>query len=189
MDRYFGTTVFSKTQDAFQHSFYYLPTGQTACGWSGLDGGIEGLNQYTWMLDYTAQMRHALSKFGIMFKVMSYGDDYKAAVLITPNQSTLNIKSLKEEIVKSVTGKVSKDFGHPLKEFDSYGSQVFLSFCKNSSINGIGLPQTVRKIQKYYASGNTFMPTLDVYVSSAFSNGHPAFATSPSCYPAYIVAL
>ena len=88
---------------------------------------------------------------------------------------------MKEEIIKSVTGKVSTDFGHTLKEFDSYGSQVFLSFCKNSSLNGVGLPQTVRKIQKCYGSENTFMPTVDSYISSAFSNGHSAASTSPIC--------
>ena len=46
---------------------------------------------------------------------MSYVDDYKAALLIPPNQASLNIKSLEEDIVKSVTGKVSSDFGHILK--------------------------------------------------------------------------
>ena len=96
--------------------------------------------------------------------VQSYGADYKAALFIPTNQASLDIKSMKEEIVKSVTGKVSSDFGHILKEFDSFGSQVFLSFCKNFNQNGVGLPQNVRKIQKCCGSENTFMPTVDAYI-------------------------
>ncbi|QHX39760.1 RNA-dependent RNA polymerase [Herr Frank virus 1] len=190
LDKLFGTEkFFSKTQLAYENGFFYLPDQSGTYHWSGQDGGIEGLNQYTWMAVYIPQMRYALREFNLHFHVMAYGDDYKAALLIPPEQADIDIGTLKKRIVKIVANSARINFGQQMKYFDSYGSEVYISFCKNASVKGVEMPQGVRKIQKCYGSSNAFLPTLDEYIASAFSNAHSAAKTMPCTFPSYRVAL
>ena len=76
-------------------------------------------------LDVSIYFSDAACLVQIRDYVQSYGDDYKAALLIPTNQASLDIKSMKEEIVKSVTGKVSSDFGHILKNLTHLGPKYF----------------------------------------------------------------
>ncbi|AVM87272.1 L protein [Guangdong red-banded snake chuvirus-like virus] len=190
LDRVFGTSsLFGKTQRAYEKGFFYIPDSQGTYHWEGQDGGIEGLNQYTWMTVYIPQMRFALEAFKMHFFVMAYGDDYKAALLIPPEEKNIDIEELKKKIVTSVADTARIEFGQKMKYFDSYGSEVYISFCKNASVSAVGMPQGIRKIQKCYGSTNAFLPTLDDYVASAFSNAHSAACAMTNTYPAYRVSL
>nr|UVF58767.1 MAG: L protein [Salarius guttatus piscichuvirus] len=190
LDAAFGTDrFFSKTQQAYENGFFYLPDKLGTYHWEGQHGGIEGLNQYTWMTVYIPQMRYALNEFGLHYFVMAYGDDYKAALLIPPDQKDIDISVLREKVVAAVSNTARIEFGQNMKYFDSYGSETYISFCKHASVNACEMPQGVRKIQKCYGATNAFLPTLDDYISSAFSNAHAAAKTMPCTYPAYRVAL
>nr|WET19885.2 MAG: polymerase [Freshwater turtle neural virus 1] len=190
LDALYGTgNFFGNTQRSYECSYFYLPDAKGTYHWEGQDGGIEGLNQYTWMTVYIPQMRYALNEFGLHYFVMAYGDDYKAALLIPPDQDTIDLKELKSRVVRVVSDTARLEFGQQMKYFDSYGSEAYISFCKHASVRGVEMPQGVRKIQKCYGATNAFLPTLDDYISSAFSNAHAAARAMPCTYPAYRVAL
>ena len=189
LDKYYGVNLYSKTELAYEKTMYTLPGTKETYGFRGLAGGIEGLNQYTWMSIYTTQMRKVLEEEGLQFHVLSYGDDYKAALLIPPHQVERDIQTWKDLIVKNVTTRVKIDFGHNMKEYDSYGSECFLTFCKQTSVHGVELPSGLRKVQKMYGSENTYMPLIDDYIASTFSNGHSSAKQSPGYYAPYIISL
>ncbi|AVM87275.1 L protein [Wenling fish chu-like virus] len=190
LDAVHGTkNFFSKTQRAYERGYFYLPDSKGTYHWEGMDGGVEGLNQYTWMAVYIPQMRYLLRDFNLHFHVMAYGDDYKAAMLIPPDQDFVDVRKLKSDIVRIVSDSAKVSFGQQMKYFDSYGSEAYISFCKNASVRGIELPQGIRKVQKCYGSTNAFLPTLDDYISSAYSNAHSTARVMTCTFGSYSVAL
>lgn len=50
------------------------------------------------------------------------------------------------------------------------------------------MPQTFRKIQKVHGANNAFLPTLDEYIASTFSNAHSACKTNTGIMGCYITA-
>lgn len=170
-------------------SFFYLPGNKGTYYWEGQHTGIKGLSQYTWMLTYIPQMRYALREFGLHYYVMAYGDDYKAPLSIPHAQCSVDMSVFKQCVVSAVADTARLKFAENMKHFDSYGSEVYISFCKSASVRGVEMPQGLRKIQKCYRATNKFLPKLDDYISSAFSNAHAAAKAMPYTYPAYTMAL
>lgn len=108
LDNIHGTeSLFSKTQAAYEQGYFYLPDEHGEYHWEGQDGGIEGLEQCTWMTVYIPQMRLALQRYKLHLFVMAYGDDYKAALLIPPEQKDRDLGELKDQIV-SLTAEFAK---------------------------------------------------------------------------------
>lgn len=62
-DRIFSVNIFSKTHLAYQRTLVYIPNGQQGYYWQGQDGGIEGLNQGTWVIVYIAQIKTPLEGY------------------------------------------------------------------------------------------------------------------------------
>lgn len=189
LDRVFGAAIFSKTHMAYEKSYYYVSDGDEMFGWDGQRGGIEGLNQYTWMTVYINQMRVALQDFAFKYHILCKGDDMRIVVLVPENlYSDEEMRRLKEQVVSSIS-RASQDFGHKINIEESYGSCKYFSFSKAASIENIELPQTFRKIQKCYGANNAFINTLDDYIASTFSNGHSACKVNPIILPCYCVSL
>lgn len=134
-------------------------------------------------------MRYVLEKYGLEFRVISIGDDYKAALLIPPTYTSHQIGELANDIRTSVPKDIIASFTHKMKSDDSYCSETYLSVCKSASVKQIELPQGVRKIQKTHGWENGTLPTLDSYISSAFSNAHSASSTIVTPLSAYAVAV
>ncbi|XP_073799251.1 uncharacterized protein [Danio rerio] len=144
LDTAYGVkNFFRKTQLAYEQGFFYLPYSQGTYHWEGQQGGIEGLNQYTWMLTYIPQMRYALREFRLHYFVMAYGGDYKASLLIPPNQQDIDMADFRRRVVSTVAHAAKTQFGQNMKTLDSYGSEAYISFCKNASVCGIEMHQGV----------------------------------------------
>lgn len=122
LDRMFRTNLFSKIQKAYEKGFFYLPDEQGTYNWESQFGGIEGLNQYPWMLIYIPKMHQALAEFNLHFFVMAYRDDSRAVLLISSDQKDIDMKELKSRIVCTVTNSAQTKFGQKIKYFDSYSS-------------------------------------------------------------------
>lgn len=189
LDDIFGTKIFSKTHLAYGKSFIYVPDENDIYYWDGQSGGIEGLNQDTWVVTYLGQIKSALKPLGFNYYVLCKGDDIRIAVLIPPlvvRQQTLN--KIKSTIVQHLQVSL-KDFGRKIKIAESYGSEHYFTFSKCASIDTIELPQVFRKIQKCHGANNAFISTLDEYIASAFSNAHSSCKVSPNVTPVYTVGL
>ncbi|APG78716.1 RNA-dependent RNA polymerase [Hubei chuvirus-like virus 1] len=189
LDDIFGVKIFSKTHLAFEKSFIYVPDGLDFYYWDGQAGGIEGLNQDTWVVAYLGQIKTAMKALGFNYYVLCKGDDVRLAVLIPPLVSRQqSIERIKSNIVKTLKESLSK-FGHKIKIEESYGSENYFSFSKTASLNTVELPQVFRKIQKSHGANNAFISTLDEYIASAFSNVHSSCKVSPNITPIYAVAV
>lgn len=189
LDRIFGTRTFAKTHMAFQNSLIYVPGCPTTYYWDGQSGGIEGLNQDTWVVVYLGMIHTALHDLGMKTHLLAKGDDLRVAVLVPPSLSKVqSIAEIKKNIVLRISTTM-KDFGHAIKVEESYGSSRYFAFSKNASIDNIELPQTYRKIQKCYGASNAMIATLDEYIASTFSNAHSACKVSTAVLPCYYVAI
>ncbi|UQZ09548.1 putative RNA-dependent RNA polymerase [Freshwater macrophyte associated chu-like virus 1] len=190
LDKIYDTNIFAKTHDAYLQGFFYIPDNLGgAYHWEGQGGGVQGLNQYTWMNCYVPMMRSILSQFGMHMYVMSYGDDYKACFLIPPDQANIDLTEFKKNITNVVAETATTKFAHVMKSFDCYGSECYISFCKKASVRAIELPQGMRKALKCHGSTNAFLPTIDDYVAGAFSNAHGACKELTVTYGPYFLAL
>lgn len=189
LDKIFDTTIFGKTHKAYEKTFFYVPNGHEAYSWEGQGGGIEGLNQDTWVITYLGQMKVALSGLGMPYHMLCKGDDLRIAIAVPPAVwKTTELRILKNDIVKRISENM-KDFGHKVKVLESYGSSVYFAFSKSASVHEIELPQGYRKVQKCYGASNALLPTLDEYIGSSFSNAHSACHTEPSVLSCYGVGL
>lgn len=190
LDPIFNTAIFSKTHLAFKKSLIYVPDAETTYYWKGQRGGIEGLNQDTWVVIYIAQIKCALANLPhVKYHVLCKGDDFRVAIIVPEHlYDDARIIEIKNVVVKNISS-VCKELGHKIKIEDSYGSEEYFTFSKSASIRTIELPQTFRKIQKCYGANNAFLPSFDEYIASTFSNGHSAAKCSPVVYGCYAVSL
>lgn len=189
LDRIYDTTIFGKTHLAFNKTLFYVPNEPVSYSWDGQGGGIEGLNQDTWVITYIAQIKTALEDMDIKSHIFCKGDDLRVAVAVPPEvHKTRNMHGLKNEIVKRISDTM-KDFGHKIKVMESYGSSRYFAFSKCASIDDIELPQGFRKIQKCYGASNAMIATLDEYIASTFSNAHSTCRVQPQVVGPYCVAV
>ncbi|AUW34382.1 L [Blacklegged tick chuvirus 2] len=189
LDRLFGTNLFCKTHEAYQNTLIYVPDETHTWFWEGQEGGIEGLNQDTWVWVYINQIKVALEEVDVRYHLLCKGDDLRVVILVPPDRiREEGVHKIKDRAVEAIS-RVSELMGHTIKVNDSYGSAHYLAFSKAASVGTIELPQVFRKIQKVYGANNAFIPTLDEFIGSTFSNAHSACAVSTTPIPCYCTAL
>nr|WFD55778.1 MAG: L protein [Changping Tick Virus 3] len=188
LDCAYDIELFSKTMKAYEKSFVIMPDEGEVYYWDGQLGGIEGLNQYTWVDTYINQVKVCMEPYNFPYHILCRGDDLRVVIMVPP-------KAVREQgldkIKKSILSRFAMDgmtFGHKIKEEDSYASECYFAFSKNAFVHDVEQPQTFRKIQKAYGANNAFLKTPDDYVASAFSNCHSASKTSPTPVACYSVA-
>lgn len=94
---------------------------------------------------------------------------------------------LKNQIITEIATTL-KSFGHKINIQESYGSSIYYAFSKYASLGRVELPQSFRKIQKVHGANNAFLPTLDDYIASTFSNAHSVCKTNASILGCYATA-
>lgn len=189
LDRIFGTSIFGKTHLSFEKSLIYIPDEEGTYGWQGQKGGIEGLNQDTWVAVYIPMIHAALKDCQYKYYVLCKGDDLRVALIIPPKVLLgTTIKNIQKDVLSQISRFLAK-VGHIVKIDECYGSASLFTFSKNPSINGISLPQGFRKIQKCHGANNALLCTLDDYASSSLSNAHSAAKVLPAPLPAYMVGM
>nr|WAS28062.1 MAG: polymerase [Lesnoe mivirus] len=189
LDAAYDVPIFSKTHEAYQRSFVYVPDADEVYSWDGQQGGIEGLNQDTWVLTYIHQIKVCMEDHPYPYYILCKGDDLRIAVMVPPSALTnTTLDSLKRRLLESVSARGEK-LGHVIKVEDSYASECYFAYSKDAFVRDVEQPQTFRKIQKCYGANNAFTTVPDDYVASAFSNAHSASKTSPSPVPCYAVGV
>lgn len=189
LDKIYNTKIFSKTHLAYNKTLYYVPDESGTYYWHGQDGGIEGLNQDTWVVVYISQIKTAFSGMAIRYTVLCKGDDCRVVLSIPYREiEDGNVAGFKNKIVKKLS-ETASSLGHKIKILDSYGSERYFNFSKTASVGYVELPQTFRKIQKCYGANNAFIPTMDEYIASTFSNAHSASKVGMSPVSCYYTAV
>nr|UIW13713.1 MAG: RNA-dependent RNA polymerase [brine shrimp chuvirus 2]UIW13714.1 MAG: RNA-dependent RNA polymerase [brine shrimp chuvirus 2]UIW13715.1 MAG: RNA-dependent RNA polymerase [brine shrimp chuvirus 2] len=191
LDPIFGYPIFSKTQEAYHHTFFYVPDGSEHYYYEGQLGGIEGLNQDSWVYIYLAQIHTAMKRYNerIPYFLLCKGDDLRVAILISPKlQQQISLSNIKNEIVNHLE-ETLKQFGHTIKPDDSYGSGKYFTFSKRATVETIGIPTAFRKIQKVYGANNALFPILDDFIASTFSNAHSSAREAVTFVSSYFVSL
>lgn len=189
LDKIHGTSIFGKTQRKYENTLFYVPDANTTYYWDGQSGGIEGLNQDTWVITYIAQIKTSLSGLDLKYHILCKGDDLRIALIIPEEDPrSFDIKTTKERIMTKLS-MTAEGLGHKIKIYDSYGSERYFNFSKTASVDNIELPQVFRKIQKCYGASNAFLPTFDEFIGSTYSNAHSACRVTTNQVPCYFVAL
>nr|QYW06809.1 MAG: RNA-dependent RNA polymerase [Hebei mivirus 3] len=189
LDAVYDTRIFSKTHEAYQRSLVYVPDADDVYFWDGQEGGIEGLNQDTWVFTYIHQMKVCMEHHPYPYYILCKGDDLRIAVMIPPEAlAQESIDDLKTRLLMDVS-TIGDKFGHVIKVEDSYASECYFAYSKNAYVSDVEQPQAFRKVQKCYGANNAFLTTPDDYVAGAMSNAHSASKTSPSPIACYAVAL
>jgi hypothetical protein len=189
LDKIFNRPIFSRTQEAFQNTLFYVPDESGTQFWEGQEGGIEGLNQDTWVSIYISMIKATLRDETYKIHVLCKGDDLRVIILIPPKElEVTTLESIRQRIVTKISQRALL-LGHKIKVEDSYGSENYFCFSKAASLGPVELPSVFRKIQKTYGANNAFLPFLDEMVGSAYSNAHSACRVGVECLGPYCVAL
>ncbi|UOW66031.1 RdRp [odonatan chu-related virus 137] len=171
---YFGTRLWEHTMRSYQKTLFYVPDDEETYYWLGQNGGIEGLNQYTWTYVYIEMLKTCLSEFmdQMPIQIMCKGDDVRIFLMIPPHileQTT--IEQFRARVLQTMIENCAK-FGHTINFEESYCSGVYFAFSKQAYCDGIELPQLFRKVQKSHGTSNTFVSSLDEQIGAGFSNCH-----------------
>nr|WPR16559.1 MAG: RNA-dependent RNA polymerase [Millipede chuvirus] len=189
LDKLFGVSHYGKTMMAYEQSLLYIPDSGGTYWWDGQLGGIEGLNQDTWVITYIAQIRATLKNVGMPYHLFCKGDDMRVVLLVPPEilecESILDVKN---RIVSQIS-ELALKLGHTINISESYGSCHYFAFSKSASSGSIELPQTYRKIQKCYGANNAFLNLLDDYIGASYSNAHSACKVGTNFIGPYYVAV
>lgn len=189
LDKVFGVPLFSKTHTAYERALIYVPDADRIVYWNGQDGGMEGLNQDTWVFVYIHQIKVCMEGQPYPYFILCKGDDLRIAMMIPPEVlKTTSLDTIKREAINKIAER-GQAFGHVIKVEDSYVSENYFAYSKDAYVAGIEQPQSFRKVQKCYGANNAFLTTLDDYIASAFSNAHSTAKTCPSPIPCYYVAV
>ncbi|UHM27703.1 MAG: RNA-dependent RNA polymerase [Fushun oxya chinensis chuvirus 1] len=188
LDKIFGVEIFSKTMKAYKKSLVYIPDGNETFYWEGQDGGIEGLNQDSWVTIYVNQLHVAMEAFPYPHHIFCKGDDMRLVVMIPEKvleESTIDV--VRTSIVSHIEHVLSQ-LGHKINISESYGSPHYFAFSKQASCGTIELPSAFRKIQKTYGANNAFLCLLDDYIGASFSNAHSTCKNTTDYISCYQVA-
>ncbi|APG78852.1 RNA-dependent RNA polymerase [Xinzhou nematode virus 5] len=173
LDQLHGTTVFRKTQQLYEQSLVVSRLGNEVVGWNGQLGGIEGLNQDTWVIVYLSQMHAIFSKLPYQYYFMDMGDNFVVKLSIPktelvkaggPAQFAMN---LSQQLAIKI-----RLYGHDIKPDETTCSHSAFIFCHQYRVRGIQMPSHLRKIAKMSGASDSFFPLLDNYIGCAFSNAH-----------------
>lgn len=187
---YFGDPLFEAVHAAYEHTHFYSIEGSSFVDyWFGQGGGIEGLNQYTWVWVYLVMNHSIFERWEYKYTFLCHGDDFRAYISI-PNSvvAARGMLAIKQEII-AVVKRGLADFNLEVKTYDSYGSSTFSSFKKIQSVDSIVLPTAFRKMMKCHSSMDMVLPLLDAYIGTCFSTAHGGCFTAPTMVPAYATAL
>lgn len=58
-DKIYDTMLGQRTNNTYENALIYVPDERKPCVWEGQLGGIEGLNQHSWVVVYLAQLKYA----------------------------------------------------------------------------------------------------------------------------------
>lgn len=189
LGKIFGNNIYEKTQSQYEKTFIYVPDRSKTYFWDGQLGGIEGQHQYEWDVVYLAQIHVALQELGYQYFIFCKGDDVRVVLLIPDERlETVSIDKLRKQILDHLK-TILVQYGHKINIAESYASLSYFAFSKSASCGLIELPQAYRKIQKCYGANNAFLPFLDDYIASSFSNAHSACKASNNYISPYMVAL
>ncbi|UHR49724.1 MAG: RNA-dependent RNA polymerase [Hangzhou chuvirus 2] len=179
---YFGSRLWDHTMRSYQKTLFYVPDDEETYYWLGQNGGIEGLNQYTWTFVYIEMLKTCLAEYTdqMPIQLICKGDDVRIFIMIPPHvleQTT--IEAFRTKVLQTMVENCAK-FGHTINFEESYCSGVYFAFSKQAFCNGVELPQLSRKIQKSHGTSNTFVSSLDEQVGAGFSNCHGSSRVSHS---------
>lgn len=73
IDKIYGTNLAGRTHDSYEHARVYIPDELLPAAWDGQLGGIEGLNQHTWVIIYLAQLKYAFRDLGARYHLLCKG--------------------------------------------------------------------------------------------------------------------
>lgn len=189
IDKVMGTKIWKWTHNAYENTMIIIPDDLHMIWWKGQLGGIEGLNQPTWQLVYSGQIKTAFEGTNFKYYLLAKGDDMRAVITV-PNNVLPTLykgkvaKDLKEKVCKAAT-----QFGHEIKIQESYVSENLFTFSKAMYFDQVPLTYVYRKIQKTHGDTNRLLPFLDDYVASAYSNAHGACASSTTQLAQYLVGI
>lgn len=136
-----------------------MPDADRVYWWDGQQGGIQGLNQDTWVYVYIHHMKVCMEGPPYPHYILCKGDDLRIAIMVPPE--TLRTKSLdmiKKECLKQVSDK-GKQFNHVIKVEDLYVSETYFAYSKDAYVKDVEQPQASRKMQKCYGANNAFLVT------------------------------
>ncbi|QKN84395.1 RNA dependent RNA polymerase [Rice Mononega-like virus] len=189
LDKYYGTNIYGSTMEYYQNTLFYLNDPEGCYYYRGTNGGIEGLNQYTWLFVYINQIHTALETLNRPYHVLCKGDDLRVAIMIKNDEFfTQSLETIKKNILLHIT-KACQKVGHTIKANDSYASFNYFAFSKSASVSDIELPQAFRKIQKLYGANNAALNVKGDYISATFSNAHSACGSTTNQIPCYLTGL
>jgi hypothetical protein len=189
LSRVFDNDIFSRTHEMYLNTYYYVPDGKVSYHWDGQAGGIEGLNQDSWVIIYIAQIKTCITNLNLKFHILCKGDDFRLAVLIPKKDLAQRTMREYKNLITTTISEKAKGMGHKIKISESFGSERYFMFSKKASIDKIEMPETFRKIQKTHGANNSFIHTLDEFAGSTFSNAHSACKVSTGAMAQYMTAL
>jgi hypothetical protein len=176
-DPYFGftTPLYANTMSAYEHSLIYCPTYSKTYYWQGQAGGIEGLNQYVWEACFLGCINRMMKEFELNYKVISVGDDIRIALFV-PNAEIEDkqVFTARREEWKNRIADLGRKYGLIVKVSETFMSVKFFGFSKNFLIEGIWMPNLIKKSIKICGFSNQTLPFLDTQVGMTFANAHSA---------------
>lgn len=173
LDQIHGTTIFEKTQLLYRNSVIVHQGPAGIRGWEGQEGGIEGLNQDTWVIVYLSQMHAIFSKLQYRYYFMDMGDNF--IVKLSVPKRELEECGGPAQFAMKLSQRLSvkiRLYGHDAKPDESTCSHSAFIFCHQYRVRGIQIPAHFRKAAKLSGINDAFFPLLDNYVGCAYSNAH-----------------
>lgn len=190
LDQIHGTSVFEKTHRLYEHTVVVNKGPDTLRGWEGQLGGIEGLNQDTWVIVYLSQMHAIFSKLQYRYHFMDMGDNFivKLAVPTTELDEAGGPAKFAMRLSQQLALEI-RLYGHDAKPDESTCSQHAFIFCHQYRVRGVQIPAHLRKAAKMSGSNDAFFPFLDSYIGCAYSNAHAMAEQGVLAVGSYYCAL
>lgn len=189
LDRLFGTQLYGKTMKAYQNSLVYYTDHYVTDYWEGQQGGIEGLNQATWSMIFTAGIKQALERLGCIYQVTVKGDDVRAAIVVGRSDDGVNNLAVIRDNIMNNLQRLCQDMGWSLNPQESFVSLHLICTSKQYQIRDTWMGASNKKMLKAESLANLIFPTTEDIVSSVFSTAHSACAQTTVVLPCFMTAV
>jgi Mononegavirales RNA dependent RNA polymerase len=109
--------------------YFTQPNAFGKISWTGQNGGIEGLNQYTWVGIYVGIALLVFESIRYPYSMMDNGDDLRVCIWVPKDViSTYPSKTHLAQWLKLQIADKMIEYGHVVKVSETYCSQILVAY-------------------------------------------------------------
>jgi len=144
--------------------------------YSGVESGLEGIQQKMWTLVTLCMLHWALWKFGFTYTITCQADNLVVHIFLyqevseSPEQFSARVVYVNDKALTSISG-AAKMIGHDVNPDECFSSTSFTTYGKDMWFNGKKLETVAKVVSRMFPKTTTDVPSTESIIANIAATG------------------